>query len=88
MPGIVDIFLQDTQHIDNNVWCVNRAVKHIPKYFNDIPQLLNNRGVYLGTNYGTKGITVDDFLSLAPEQLPADTVFELCSVTYSELRGW
>ena len=85
MPGIVDIFLQQTYDTDDGKWGVKRAVRYISKYFSNIVHILKDRDVHLGTTYGICGLELKDFLSLDPESLPADTVFELCNATYMQL---
>jgi len=85
MPGIVDIFLRETKDSDYSSWTPLRSVANIMEHFGSIPQLLEDRGVHLGTAYGAGGINIDDFLSLDPGHLPHDTVFELCNCAYLQL---
>ena len=82
---MVDIFLHEIDDTDNTQWSMSRSVKWIPKYFSSIPQMLKDKGIYLGTEYNVAGITVNDFLSCDPADLPKDTMFELCNNSYIQL---
>lgn len=58
------------------------GIRHINTYFDNVVNILKNNNVYVGTQYGSTGIELTDFLLTEPTD---DTLFELYSSTFNKL---